>query len=69
MKQTQVQIIASLIPPKRSESYAYRAGFDCGLNGANEKNCHFAIFSSKENTLEWERGKRNGEEKRKKAQA
>jgi hypothetical protein len=39
----------------------YEAGYDCGKNGANETNCHFSIFGSRENTKEWERGKRDAE--------
>jgi hypothetical protein len=52
-------IIKSLIPPKRNSNYAYKMGYDCAKNGANETNCHFPIFSSPENTKEWERGKRD----------
>jgi len=37
---------------------AYELGKDCANNGPNDKNCHFSIFSSPENTREWERGKR-----------
>ena len=43
--------------PRVERSEAYQMGHDCGLNGPNEKNCHFSIFSSRENTKEWERGK------------
>lgn len=39
----------------------YAAGFDCGKNGSNTKNCHFNWFSTKERTAEWERGKKAGE--------
>lgn len=42
---------------QRDETYAYKMGLDCGRNGANLTNCHFAIFSSKSNMKEWERGK------------
>jgi hypothetical protein len=41
--------------------YAYRMGHDCGLNGPNKTNCHFRIFSTREFTNEWERGKTAGE--------
>jgi len=51
------ELIKGLIPPKRSKEYAYKMGKDCAKNGANIKNCHFSIFSSKENTEAWERGK------------
>ncbi len=47
--------------PKVEKSVAYDMGLDCGLNGANTTNCHFSIFADKENTKEWERGKRDSE--------
>ena len=47
---------------KDETSKEYRAGFDCGINGANEENCHFALFASPEQTKEWERGKKDAEE-------
>lgn len=50
--------------PKRSKEYAYEMGKDCGLNGANVKNCSFSIFSSSENTKAWEDGKRDGKKAR-----
>jgi len=53
--------IKKLIPPQHDKSYAYKMGYDCGVNGANTTNCHFALFSSKENTEEWERGKKEGD--------
>lgn len=43
------------------QTNAYKAGFDCGTNGPNEQNCHFTIFATRENTKEWERGKKDGE--------
>lgn len=44
-------------PPfkRRSKSYAYKMGADYARNGANTINCNLSIFSSKENTAEWER--------------
>jgi len=51
------ELVKRLIPPKRSKDYAYKMGKDCAKNGANTTNCHFSIFSSKENTEAWERGK------------
>lgn len=39
----------------------YKLGYDCGLNGANTTNCDFRIFSTPENTKEWERGNKDGE--------
>jgi hypothetical protein len=43
------------------KSYAYKMGYDCGLHGSNLTNCSFRIFSTKENTKEWERGKKEAE--------
>lgn len=43
------------------KSKAYLMGFDCAMNGANTTNCHFSIFSSEQNTREWEQGKQDGE--------
>ncbi len=37
---------------------AYRHGYACGKNGADETNCNFRIFRSPMNTKAWERGKR-----------
>jgi hypothetical protein len=37
--------------------HIYNLGYNCGKNGANEINCHFACFASLEKTKEWERGK------------
>jgi len=48
--------------PKPSMSYAYKMGFDCGVNGPNQKNCHFSLFSSPQGTREWEEGKQDAEE-------
>ena len=44
------------------KKYAYEMGVDCATSGANTTNCNFSIFTSKENTAEWERGKRDGKE-------
>lgn len=44
--------------------YAEQMGYDAGKNGANETNSHFAIFSSKEFTQAWERGKQRAEGER-----
>lgn len=55
------ELIKALIPPKRSKDYAYKMGKDCAKNGANTTNCHFSIFSSRENTEAWERGKNEKE--------
>ena len=55
------ELITRLVPPPRSEAYAYEMGFNCGLYGSNEENCHFSIFSSLKNTRAWENGKRAAE--------
>lgn len=34
----------------------YAKGWDAAVNGPNEDNCHFSIFSTPENTREWEAG-------------
>lgn len=39
----------------------YERGFDAGVNGPNERNCHFSIFRTPENTKAWERGKAAGD--------
>ena len=44
---------------------AYRLGYDCGYNGPNLTNSSYTIFSAPENTKEWERGKKEGEEVKK----
>lgn len=43
-------------------AYAEEMGYDAGLNGANETNSHFAIFSRRKFTEAWERGKKRGDE-------
>lgn len=40
---------------------AYDAGYDCGVNGASERNCHISFFGSRASTKEWERGKAAGD--------
>ena len=39
----------------------YRAGFDCGINGANEENCNFRLFATPEQIEEWRRGKKDAD--------
>ena len=46
---------------KKAITEEYRAGFDCGINGANEENCNFRLFATPEQTKEWERGKRDAD--------
>ena len=43
-----------------TKEYAYKMGLDRAKNGSNLTNCHFSIFSSPENTKEWERGESDG---------
>jgi len=50
----------SLVPPSRNTEHAYKMGMDCAINGANDENCHFSVFSTPENTKAWERGKIDG---------
>lgn len=45
----------------------YDAGYDCGLNGATTDNCHHTYFSNRQRTAEWERGKRDGEHAKRRA--
>lgn len=51
-----------LLTSKVSAEEARRKGYDFGLHGANETNCHFSLFSSPELTKAWEEGKRRGTE-------
>ena len=46
---------------KTKESYEYKMGYDSAINGANTTNCHFGLFATREQTSEWERGRRDGE--------
>lgn len=49
------------IPPTVTPGQAYEYGWLAGEMGSDEKNCHFSIFSTPENTKEWERGKADAE--------
>lgn len=44
--------------------HAYEMGLDCGTNGPNIVNCNFRIFATPEQTKEWERGKKDAENRR-----
>jgi len=55
---TLARAVMKVIPPARSQNYAYQMGYECEKYGTTEENCHFSIFSSKENTAAWEAGKR-----------
>ena len=43
--------------PTSNEKICFAMGYDCEMNGADEKNCHFSLFSSPEKTKAWESGK------------
>ncbi|HLZ39438.1 MAG TPA: hypothetical protein VKQ11_00655 [Candidatus Sulfotelmatobacter sp.] len=60
MKQFEL-FVANAIATVRCEITPYSAGYDCGKNGPNGRNCHFGLFCTAENTREWERGKRDAE--------
>ena len=47
-----------------TEKKAFEMGYDCGKNGANTTNCHFALFTKPEYTRAWERGKKIGSKER-----
>ena len=36
--------------------HCYRLGYNCGKNGPNTTNCHFAAFETPEKEKEWNRG-------------
>ncbi len=40
-----------------TEEKAKSFGKDYAINGANETNCHFSIFSTPEFTRAWEKGR------------
>lgn len=50
--------------PKATEDEAYKAGYDCGKNGANTTNCAIKFFAAKEKMQSWERGKKDAETKK-----
>ena len=52
------KLLKVLSIPRVNHKEAYGHGYDCGINGANETNFHFSIFSSTENTKAWEQGKK-----------
>lgn len=64
MTASEFEKIKSLIRRPKEGWSAYDAGYDCGLNGAAERNCHFSFFGSPASTKEWERGKADGERAR-----
>lgn len=55
---------ASTAQERVDEGYAEEMGYDCGKNGPNETNSHFAIFSQRRYTEAWERGKARAEAER-----
>ena len=44
----------------KENSYEYRMGYDAAINGANERNCNFGIFSSPSGRDLWEAGNKAG---------
>lgn len=44
----------------RHPSPEWQHGFDAGLNGPNKINCHFSNFATREMTMNWEAGNREG---------
>lgn len=64
-----LQLLKDLTSGSISKEEAYKRGYDNGLTGkATDYNCHFKIFSSPENTKQWELGKKEGEESKNKKQ-
>lgn len=55
-----VKRLASI--PSASERQCFEAGYDSVVNGANEQNCAFWLFSSRENTSAWEAGQKAARE-------
>jgi hypothetical protein len=55
---------AALLVLDGSEGEPYRMGRDCAINGPNTTNCNFRLFSSRDKTNEWERGKRDAFKRR-----
>lgn len=49
-------IINKLDPVIIDEKESYKRGYDCGLNGSNDWNCHFKIFCTESNTKAWDKG-------------
>lgn len=43
------------------EERAYKAGYDCGLHGADDKNCDFRHFQTQRTAEAWQRGQGDGE--------
>ncbi|MGY6217361.1 hypothetical protein ACW73L_19580 [Methylolobus aquaticus] len=57
-----LDLLRNLIPPQYSKTDAYNMGYDCGVNGPTDENCHFAIFCSLEHVRAWETGKQDAEQ-------
>ena len=47
--------------PVFDEGHCYRLGYDCGKNGSDTTNCHFAAFATPAKTRAWEQGKADAE--------
>jgi len=44
------------------DSTPYDAGYDCAINGASLRNCHYGWFGTLARTRQWELGRLDGEE-------
>jgi len=55
-----IDLVAASHTARKGYVSPYAAGLDAAINGANQENCHFGWFNSKENTAEWSRGNREG---------
>jgi len=44
-----------------NERLAFAMGYDCEVNGPNERNCHFSLFAKPEYTKAWEDGKKQAQ--------
>ena len=51
--------------PQKTPEQCFDAGLDCGLNGPGLVNCHAVFFATPELTCEWQRGKKEGERRKK----
>jgi hypothetical protein len=45
---------------KETLDYCYKMGKDAAINGANSKNCNFALFGTPEYKNAWEKGNKDG---------
>ena len=54
--------LEKVLSPSAGFETAYKAGFDCGKNGADLINSNYKWFGSMDSTQEWQRGKRDADE-------